>query len=76
MILKLRTLLLIASLILILCGCASAPVCERHQPLHDSPAPAPEAFSKCLREIVAVGKGQQDQISSDCSTLLQLGPTK
>ena len=72
---RFSTFSIIATLILTLSGCASAPVCERHQPLHDQPAPPPEAFSRCLREIVAVGKGELAQISSECSTLLQGAPT-
>jgi hypothetical protein len=74
---SLQIFALIVIAILSLFGCAATPPpCERHQPLNDPPAPPPQIFSRCLREIIAVGKLEQVQISSECSTLLQGEPTK
>lgn len=61
-------------------GCASTPPCKR-EPLQVSesvlePAPPPEAFSKCLREILAIGRGELAQTSAECSKLLQAQPTE
>lgn len=67
---------LIATVILTsLCACASQTACQR-QPLKDSPAPAPLMFSKCLQEILAVGRGELDQTSPACSAFLHSELTK
>ena len=74
---NMRIILLTGILITLLCGCASQPVavasCPKPAPLTKEmkvQAPPPSAFSKCLTEIIAVGQGQQAQISVACSTLL------
>ena len=61
----------------LLFGCASHTVavaaCPKPAPLTPSmqvPAPPQGQFSKCLQEIVAVGRGQRAQISQTCSAFL------
>lgn len=67
-------------ILLALCACASHPAltCKPVplSPTAAAPLPPPLEFSKCLREIVAVGQQQQAQISPECSTFLRLAPTK
>lgn len=68
----------------LMCGCASTHTlavasCPKPAPLSPElkvPAPLPEEFSKCLREIIAVGNLQQAQISAECSAFLHNGLTK
>lgn len=67
-------LLLLSSL----CACVSQPpACKPLQlsPSAAQPLPPPESFSRCLREILAYGQGQ-DRISADCSKLLQPAQTR
>lgn len=77
---KLRISKLIALLILSsLYGCASAPPCARQAPISkelQQAAPPPEMFSRCLREILAYGRGELDQISAGCSSFLQAAAIK
>jgi len=68
-------------ILLSLYGCASQPLavssCPKAAPLTPEmrvPAPAPQMFQKCLREIVAVGEGR-GPISPGCSNFLQVKAT-
>lgn len=78
-----RTIRIISIAILFcLYGCASPTIavrsCPQAAPLSQEqqiPAPPPLAFSQCLAEILAVGRGQQAQISAPCSALLGPLPT-
>jgi len=61
------------AILLSLCGCVSVPVCRK--PLHDPPAPPPQTFSRCLREILAYGQNQ-GQMSQDCLNFLRPAGTR
>lgn len=59
-------------LLLLCCACASTPPqCSPGARPVQQPAPPPGIFSRCLREILAVGRGERDQISDPCSALLR-----
>lgn len=60
--------------LLALSGCASQTTCMR-PPLHDSPAPPPMIFSRCLNEILDYGRGK-GLISQTCSDFLHPKPMK
>lgn len=76
-------LLLIAMPILCMAGCAShrviaSQVCPKPAdptPAMLIPAPAPQTFSRCLREILALAD-QGTPMSDTCSTFLRDEPTK
>ena len=65
--------LALSLLVLILsCGCASAPQqCQPAQRPVQQPAPLPGIFSRCMGEILEVGRGERAQMSADCSELLR-----
>jgi hypothetical protein len=73
-----------ALMLISLCGCASThtvavKACAQQAPQSaeiKEPAPPPLAFSKCLTEILQVGRGELAQISNQCSQLLGPLPTK
>ncbi len=73
---SLQTFALSVIATLMLCSCAHQPVCERHQPLNDQPAPAPLLYSQCLREAIAWARYELPEISSQCSTILLDTQTK
>lgn len=76
--------LLSGSLILCMAGCASqpptlgAPICPKPAPPTETmlePAPAPEMFSRCLREILKLAD-TGTPMSDTCSTFLREERTK
>lgn len=74
-----RTLIPLSFVLTILCmaGCASVPTCKPVPPSEGMkvPAPQPQIFSRCLREILALADNQV-QMSEECSTFLRLAPMR